>query len=360
MQKRDFILKAGLAGLLISIICLCALEAGVRVYSALAFPKMMILDDELGWKHASDVSKEFVLEDGTRALVVLGKDGHRGIQYGNQKPPGKYRVLFLGDSFTEGSEVNENDLFTALIEKSHPQFEVVNTGVGGYGNVQEYLYLIKSGLQLHPDLGVLMVYANDFTDNCLSYTPGMGPRPYGEWNGGQLQIKTDRDWEGFKQYAMPFPFQEWFHAHSFVYYLLDSRIYQIMKKEPFQLMWDETFKELERQDLRRGDGCRKREIFAGIVKKMATALRGVGSDLAIVAIPTRNDVAAGSSEINSEIMKVCAEEGLRCLDLLHAFVGADSGKGAAYFKINIHWTKAGHQIAAQAISSFLDSVVKLN
>lgn len=353
-------MKMSLAGLLISLICLCALEAGVRVYSALAFPKMMILDDELGWRHASDVSKEFVLEDGTRALVVLGKDGHRGIQYGDQKLPGKYRVLFLGDSFTEGSEVNESDLFTALVEKSNPQFEVVNTGVGGYGNVQEYLYLMKNGLQLHPDLGVLMVYANDFTDNCLSYSPGMGPRPYAEWTGGQLQIKTTRDWEGFKRFAMPFPFQEWFHAHSLVYYLLDTRIYQILKKEPLQQMWDETFKELEKQDLRRGDGCRQREIFSGIVQKMATALRGVGSDLVIVAIPTRNDVAVGKSKLNSDIMAVCAEQGLRCLNLLDTFVEEASETEKSYFDINIHWTKAGHRIAARAISSFLDSIIKSN
>ena len=358
MKKRGFLVKLGLLIVLISGTCLFALEGGVRLYSAIAFPKMAILDEELGWRHASDVSKVFVIEDGTRALVVQGRHGHRGSQYDDLKVPGKQRVLFLGDSFTEGSQVNESELFTSIIEKSNPQLEIINTGVGGYGTVQEYLYLMKNGLQLHPDVVVLMVYENDFNDNCLSYTPSMGPRPYAQWNGGEVQVMGAHDWKGFERFGMPLPFQEWFHTHSLLYYFVDTRIYQVVRKEPLQVMWDETLKKLDEQDLRGAEGCRKQEIFGGIVRKMVTALHGVGSNLAIVAIPTRKDVAAGRSQVNSWVMKVCAEEGLRCLDLLSAFVRAASEGEKSYFDVDIHWTKKGHQVAAREILLFLNSFTK--
>ena len=35
-----------------------------------------------------------------------------------------------------------------------------------------------------PDAVVLMFYDNDLIDNCLSYSPGLGPRPYAVWRGG--------------------------------------------------------------------------------------------------------------------------------------------------------------------------------
>lgn len=350
MKKTSSLLKYGLFVVLISGVCLLLLEVGVRLYSALAFPKMMVLDEVLGWRHASNASKVFVNEDGTRARVVQGRHGHRGSQHDDQKPPGKQRVLFLGDSFTEGSQVNEDELFTFVIEQSNHQFEIINAGVGGYGTVQEYLYLMNGGLQLHPDIVVLMVYENDLADNCLSYSPSMGPRPYGEWNGGELRVVEGLDWNGFEKFGLPVPFQEWFHANSFLYYFLNTRIYQVMRGE--------TLKELEKQDLRRTEGCRKLEIFAGIVRRMVTALRGVGSDMAIVAIPTSKDVSAGSSQVNSGIMKVCAEEGLHCLDLLSALVQAVSRGEKSYFAVDIHWTKVGHQVAARAISPFLSSFLK--
>lgn len=46
-------------------------------------------------------------------------------------------MLVLGDSFTEAIQVGEVDLFTSQLEVLHPNVEVLNAGVGGYGTVQE-------------------------------------------------------------------------------------------------------------------------------------------------------------------------------------------------------------------------------
>src|SRR5437899_11369763 len=139
-------------------ICLLLLELGLRVYSAFFFPKMMVLDDKLGWKHAVNLRKTFANENGEKILVVLNAHGHRGKYYDFARHKDKYRILVLGDSFTEGVQVDEEDLFTARLEKMNPPLEVINAGVGGYGTVQEYLYLLSEGLRFNPDFVLLIFF----------------------------------------------------------------------------------------------------------------------------------------------------------------------------------------------------------
>src|SRR5262249_1154366 len=143
-----------------------------------------------------------------------------------EKNPEIERVLVLGDSFTEGVQVGEDDLFTARMERADPHLEVWNAGVGGYGTVQEYLYLATDGLKFHPDLVLLMFYENDLTDNGLSYYPGFGPRPYVDSHDDHLQIVTKLDSSQYEKFILPLPFRMALNNHSYFYYFANSRIYQ--------------------------------------------------------------------------------------------------------------------------------------
>src|SRR5437879_5430634 len=106
------------------------LEGGLRVYSEFVFPKMMVIDEKLGWRHAADVSRTFVNEHGEKVLVSQNAFGHRGKHRATQNPSGLFRILALGDSFTEGVQVDENDVFTNQLELADPHLEVLNAGVG--------------------------------------------------------------------------------------------------------------------------------------------------------------------------------------------------------------------------------------
>jgi hypothetical protein len=55
------------------------LEGFVRVFSLIFYPKMMVLDDRLGWKHARNVEKTYVNEYGKEILVRQNAYGHRGM-----------------------------------------------------------------------------------------------------------------------------------------------------------------------------------------------------------------------------------------------------------------------------------------
>lgn len=342
-MKVSDIIKAGVLLCAALGVCLLVLEGATRVYSALFFPRMMVLDDHLGWRHATNVQKRFVNEWGEHALVTQNRYGHRGKEYPPRRVAGIQRVLVLGDSFVEAVQVGEEALFSTLMEELDPRLQVLNAGVGGYGTVQEYLYLEGEGVQFSPDLVLLLVYENDLTDNCLSYYPGFGPRPYAEMKGDELHIIESPDPTEFEKFTLPVPLSVFLNKHSYFFYFLNANIYH--------KLFSERMKRLQQLDLRKTDNCGKFQVFYAIISKMQQLLAQRGSTLALVLVPTRENVARGYSEALHAIREFCRDQHLLCLSLLDRFKMERSAQ--LYFPIDIHWTRAGHRVVADEINSFL-------
>jgi len=87
------------------------------------------------------------------------------------KPPGVFRILMLGDSFTEGAgftlETTAPKLLEMLLNERRcgRRFEVINAGVASYSPILEYLLLTGVGLGLAPDLVVLNFDMTDVHDD---------------------------------------------------------------------------------------------------------------------------------------------------------------------------------------------------
>jgi len=101
--------------------------------------------------------------------------GLRDHEFSEGKPPHTFRILMLGDSFTEGDGVETNQTFSKLIEAgldslvSPLHYEVINAGVGSYSTILHYLYLTHGGLALEPDLVILNFDLSDVYDD-IQYT----------------------------------------------------------------------------------------------------------------------------------------------------------------------------------------------
>jgi hypothetical protein len=99
----------------------------------------------------------------------------------------EYRVLFLGDSFTYGTGVDDDQTFAAQVQKAlsaaQQSVEVLNAGCPGKGTD----YALKSfqtvGCKFYPDLTVLCFFCNDFEDNGRGQYYNIGRR-------GELSAKT--------------------------------------------------------------------------------------------------------------------------------------------------------------------------
>jgi len=327
---------------------LLILEGGIRLYSAFWFPRMMQLDAQLGWKHTPNVRKVFVNEFGEKVEVRQNQYGHRGRAYPIAKNPKKLRILVLGDSFTEGIQVGEDDLFTAFLERSNPRLEVLNAGVGGYGTVQEYLYLETAGLKHNPNLVLLMVFENDLADNCLHAYPGFGPRPYAVLRAQSVQIVRDSESQEFLKYALPVPFANALNQHSYLFYFLNNNVYHRLRAT--------HVRELQKADLKRTDECGRYDVMFGMIRQMAQLVTMHNVRLALVLIPTREQVEQGNAATLQPIIDYCERERIAYLSLLGRF-RKDMDRSPPYFPRDIHWTKAGHRLAAEEISLFLKNMM---
>ncbi len=88
--------------------------------------------------------------------------GLRGEVFSIQKPPGKTRIMFVGDSVIEGVSLPAEARFTErLNEHLGERFEVINLAVPGYDLRQEVEYFKTKGAHYNPDHVVFGITSND-------------------------------------------------------------------------------------------------------------------------------------------------------------------------------------------------------
>lgn len=102
-------------------------------------------------------------------LLEVNTRGLRGPERDYARPPGVRRVLLLGDSFTEGYTVPEEETVRARLEarlnEGCGRYEVLNGGTLGYSTDQEYLFYQLEGQRYEPEVVVLLFFYNDLVGN---------------------------------------------------------------------------------------------------------------------------------------------------------------------------------------------------
>ena len=99
--------------------------------------------------------------------------GCRSRDYPLHRADGTTRILVLGDSYTFGIGVHQDDTFSAQLERELMQqdsatpavarrtYEVINCGVSGYATREERLFYELYGAQYQPDIVLVMMVFND-------------------------------------------------------------------------------------------------------------------------------------------------------------------------------------------------------
>src|SRR6266540_4873193 len=143
MSLRDSRLFKPLLALSSSIFCVALADIGMgilfRDYLVLHRDERNLTyryDPELGWFPISNSKKIFT---GSRTIHV--EHNSRGFRETNHVLDTKPRIIFLGDSFVWGYDVEQNERFTDKLRDKLAGWSVYNLGVSGYGTDQEYLLL---------------------------------------------------------------------------------------------------------------------------------------------------------------------------------------------------------------------------
>lgn len=115
-------------------------------------------DKELYWKLGKS-------QAGCQVLgfpkASINSDGFRG----EDLEEGKKNIIMLGDSFTFGENVKDNETFSYLLQKKLNQvdkgYQVINMGVPGYGIFQEKILLERNFDRYIPKVVVLTIIEQD-------------------------------------------------------------------------------------------------------------------------------------------------------------------------------------------------------
>jgi len=160
-----------------------ALEMGLRYKGELFWQELFVTsyskgcrlgrdapDSFLGWSPRSNF--HVVVENNTYTHNEMGvRASHPFV-----RDPSKRLVLTIGDSFTYGVDVGDNDTWPALLEAQDSRLQVINMGVAAYGIDQMCLRLENALKTLKPDLVVVAFIGDDLERALVGYRDFKKPR----------------------------------------------------------------------------------------------------------------------------------------------------------------------------------------
>jgi len=166
------------------------------------------------------------------------------------------RVVAIGDSFTFGQCVDDDETFPHAIEESLANTEALNLGVVGYGQGQALLRLRRDGIPYRPDAVVFGFHATDMKRNLLGFRSYGKPRLRLE--GGRLEVEN-------VPVPSPETYVRWWRSRAWNF----VRIYRASREDPEALR------------------LRTRELSLAIVRQMAVESRARGAVFTVVHLPRK-------------------------------------------------------------------------
>ena len=301
--------------------------------------------------------------------------GFRDKERAIEKAEGAIRVLAIGDSFTWGAGVSYDLAFVTLLERrlqtELPGLEVVNQGVPGWEPPQELHLLKNHGIGFSPDLVLL----NFFVGNDIMRRRGAETERALIVAGQSYYVHDNGNW--VHDHIGP---DRWFLYHNVNYlFRVGSRIFRQSQSEakvvgmevsPLGRSRKEYLQELdERTDiyLRQypppvesswiGTQSTLRELKEFLTARHVRLLIVLIPDQIQLDADLRKDllkeVRASPSLYDFEkpqqlLSGWCADNAVVCLDLLPAFK-THREPARLYLQNDMHWSTAGHALAAQFI-----------
>jgi lysophospholipase L1-like esterase len=333
--RRRLLLVATGTGLAVSLA-----EVTLRVLNATLWPPIYRVDAQLGWRHPANCRRQMVDELGRQVTFATDQHGLRVSTRAAEEGPDERLVLFVGDSFTEASQVEAEEAFPARVAASVERVRYLNAGVGGYSTLQELLAVREQLRSFRPALVVLTVYDNDFIDNLMPVFSGLGPRPHVQVDGDRVLTVLEPDVAAFEPYLQPAPGAFWLYRNC--------AIYRSVHKNLFLPRHGEELSQRENAARATFSAAQQRSAMSHLLARMHKAVAAAGSRLLIAAIPTREQALANDAPDHGWLARECGQLEIPFVSLLAPL--HVEGAASAYYAEDIHLTAAGHACVATALA----------
>src|SRR3989338_4119632 len=232
----------------------------------------------------------------------------------------KKRIITIGDSFTYGECVNNEETYSAYLEKISKDTEVLNFGVHGYG-LDQMLLRLNEAVLYKPDIVIVGLFNADVFRISLSFREYQKPKFI--LKKGSLELintpLTDPD------------------IYSRTFHLLTSDLLSIIKDKYMKTLYA---KEQKNQEL---------NLASTIIQEMGKTNKKVGANCYLLYLPTYNEVKFNSSDPHPVYTIICQDNHVNCIDPtknLHQYIKSVS-RPETLFKC--HYSKEIHEVIAEVL-----------
>jgi lysophospholipase L1-like esterase len=256
--------------------------------------------------------------------VQMNGAGFRGRSFAQAKAAGTYRIAAVGDSFTYGNGIRDDERYTEIMQKQLPdRFEVLNFGSPGDNTPQHLRTIVNVVLPLKPDFVIVQWYVNDVEGNSSAGRPSY------------LHLLPFADLDG------------WLVDRSALYNVASLQWAQL------QIAFGMTptypaylFGRLE--DPNGPDATRERDSILAIID----ACRREGVPLSFVLFPDTGapiDANSPFGYLHERLLETCREQSIRCVDLREAFAAIKDRQSLWANRLDHHPSGRANTIAAMKI-----------
>ncbi len=312
---------------------------------------LSMYDEVLGWKGVPEGEANFVTRN-NRVWLAHNSNGFRDIEH---QPAADRRpaVVFLGDSFTWGYEVEFNEMFVNLLRDRFPGFELYNLAHRGYGTDQSFL-TFKAWTRDRPLQRVVLMFSeNDVSDNNRSYNyekskprfiihqdelvlTGVPVPRDGAWersSGESLLEDTDAENESIKTLV--------YRSHLINNMRIRFKLYRraLRKNESahgaYNVAPDSHY-----------------QITRHLLRALEAEVRQRGARLVVAFIPSKSEIdeLTDTPPFQENIAALCDELGIPHFDLAPALKNEFL---RTYYRQGSHWNARGHRVTADALYEYL-------
>jgi hypothetical protein len=287
------------------------------------------------------------------------------------KPNGIKRILFIGDSYTFGHGVQDQESYpsqlTTLLNTQKERVEVLNAGVPGVGLDWYYMYLKEKAFAWNPDLIVVGIFlGNDLFD--ATYFD----KTIRDSQGFPTKIGTSEEYldsDGTRTISKtPLRYKIPILRNSHLFLFVVERLYG------HPLFYDSIVLNGSACFLR--PDCRDLDSYISQAEKLIGGMKDIArahnTPIVFALLPwelqfprrlmnlSQGNVASLNPQnrrhISETFVRYCANSSLTCVDLLPSFE-AYTGNKPVYFPQDRHWTVEGHAVAAQALLPMLTTTL---
>ncbi len=262
-----------------------------------------------------------------------------------KKPMYKERILFLGDSFTLGAGIELEETFVQLVQASLDpnRYEVINAAYhAGYSPDAYYAYLAKEGVELSPDVIIVVLYSgndvSDMQDNLWLGTDG---------RGAPTRIMTIRMYMDFTGTLIHppealHPFMPWNHR---ITGLRNSHLFIAATQLINRIAGIPGFSDrLKRETVSMDEAWRRFDISIEAISQWCVENN---AELFYILIPP-DPGRENNAPVHDRIVDIVSNKNNRQLIDARSFLSRE-----AYLARDAHFNNLGHTITARMIIDYL-------